>query len=79
MARAASVAVFAVLQVVFDETKFRLLLGGKKWTASRRANDRFVFACHGRFLYAEPDPEPREEEIAMNPVILQNNTAMHMW
>jgi hypothetical protein len=79
MARAASVAVFAVLQVVFDETKFRLLLGGKKWTASRRANDRSVFACHGRFLYAEPDLEPREEEIVMNPVILQNNTARHMW
>jgi hypothetical protein len=73
---ALSDARFVIMQVVFDEAKFRLLLRGSK---QKRANDRSVFAAHGVLVWSTMDLVVSEDELVLLPVNLERNSASHMW
>ena len=73
---ALSDARFVIMQIVFDEAKFRLLLRGSK---QKRANDRSVFAAHGVLVWSTMDLVVSEDELVLLPVNLERNSASHMW
>jgi hypothetical protein len=71
---------FLVVQLMWDETKFKINPLGEKG----RATDVSVMASHGRLLWHTPGcrgtlQDPPEEDIIVSPVIIETTSAAGMW
>ena len=69
---------FLVLQVIFDETQFHLLMQGRA-DVQARADDLSILASHGRFLSGRggPSSDGLPPHLAVTGFILQLTSATH--
>jgi len=65
---------FVVGQIIFDETKNRILHSSKRG----RATDSSTFATHGRILCGNNDGHTIEDEVVIPPSVMESNTAACM-
>ena len=69
---------FEVFMFVFDETKFEMMQA-VEGINQKTAVDVSILGLHGRLLRGDGEGQNNEDEVVLNPVAIETNSAAAMW